>query len=344
MPTMDLAYVLIVNWNGWRDTIECLESVLRSEYAPYRAIVCDNDSRDGSLDRIKAWAAGELEAPASDRAELRRLVRPPVSKPVAWVEHDRAGAEAGGGAHDDRARLVLVRTGGNLGFAGGNNVGIRYALARADFEWVWLLNNDTVVQPQALGRLVARLRSRPDAGMCGSKIPYYDRPEILWALGGATYRPWTAEPRTLACREADRAVADAGSLERSMAYVAGASMLVSRPFLRDVGPMCEDYFLYFEELDWALRSRGRYRLALAADSVVYHKVGRSTALADETRRAGHGSDYYTFVNKLRITRRFFPWALPVVVPRVSIELVAGRVGAAARRAWLGLRRRSRREP
>ena len=147
-------YIVLVNWNGWRDTIECLESVFRLDYPDFMVVGCDNASGDDSLAQIKSWAAGTLVIRAKNPA-LAELVEPAIPKPVEWVEYDRPTAEAGGSPDND-ARLVLIRTGGNLGFAGGNNVGIRFALAHDDCTHVWLLNNDTVAPPDSLSHLVAR--------------------------------------------------------------------------------------------------------------------------------------------------------------------------------------------
>ena len=80
-------YVLILNWNGWSDTIECLESVLRGTHWNQRIIVCDNDSRDGSLEHIKAWAEGRLDVVVPRDAPLDDLSRPPVAKPmIRWFQ------------------------------------------------------------------------------------------------------------------------------------------------------------------------------------------------------------------------------------------------------------------
>ncbi len=326
-------YVLLLNWNGAADTLECLETVFRNRYPSYRVIVCDNASHDGSVETIEAWARGEIvsdvEGPLGD------LSRPPVPKPIPYVRYDRETAERGGTPGDPR--LVLIDTGENLGFAGGCNVGIRYALARDDFDYVWLLNNDTAIEPDALTALVDRAREDPRIGMCGSTVPYYDRPHLLWALGGGTYNGWIAEPHNVRCREPRRAAevekATLSELEESLAFVVGASMLVSKAFLREIGLMREDYFLYCEELDWARRAKGHYRMGVAVDSVVYHKVGRSTGSIAVKTPGQRKAEYYAFANKLKITWRFYPEATPIAMPRAIVEYAVARAVDAARATW-----------
>jgi GT2 family glycosyltransferase len=306
-------YVVIVNWNGWPDTVECLESVFRMDYPDYRVVVCDNASADGSLERIQAWAAGRL-APLAPDGPLSRLSTPPVPKPIACAVHDLS-ARDGRARHDERARLELIASGSNLGFAGGNNAGLRLGLARADFEYAWLLNNDTVVEPDALGHLVSRMQASPDAGMCGSTLRFYEPPHDVQAYGGATYNRWFAVPNNVTRL---RPGEEPAGVETRLAYVMGASLLVSASFLREVGFMSEDYFLFFEELDWASRARSRYRLAYAPESRVYHKGGRSTGLSG--RRISQTADFYMNRSQLVYACRHTPWAIPFIFLRHLLVL------------------------
>lgn len=304
---MSRCAVLLVNWNGWADTIECLESLCRLESLPSQIVVCDNASADNSLHYIKAWADGLL----SPRSVPTGSRLPQMAGPVAWVEYDRATAEAGGHDEDD-AWLVLVRVGENRGFAGGNNVGLRYLLARGDSDYVWLLNNDTVVAPEALSALLRRMVAKPEAGMCGSTLLHYAVPRRVQACGGGYYCRWIGLPWHIGqfC-PADR-LPSVAHVERWMNYVVGASLLVSREFLVDVGLMTEDYFLYFEETDWAVRATGRYSLAYASDSLVYHKIGRSIGTSSDPRRKSPLCDFYAIRNRLLFTRRHYPLSLPTV--------------------------------
>ena len=324
--------VVVLNWNGWEDTLECLESLLRSEGLAGPVIVCDNDSHDGSVARIQEWAEGRVDVWVSPDNELRRFSHPPVPKPIRYATLDRTGAELGGTGAEGDAPLVIVRTGSNLGFAGGNNVGLRYALRREDINCVWILNNDTVVEPTAYRAMVEEMASDPAIGICGSTLLYYDDPEVVQALGGATYNPWLALPRHIGANAPRGEAIDADAVRLRMRYVAGASMLVSRQFLEAVGLLSEDYFLYFEELDWVLRAGNRFRLGYAPGSVVYHKEGRSAGTAGPNAKSGL-SDYYFLRNRLRITRRYFPARQATVA--LAFAVAAWR--RVRRRQWERLR-------
>lgn len=299
--------VVVLNWNGWPDTLECLESLLRCRGVDGPIVVCDNASDDDSLDRIRDWAQGRLDVWTPRAAPLRALSHPPHPRPIPYVEHDRATAERGGGPGEKDAaiRLVLVRTGDNLGYAGGNNVGMRYLLARGDIDAVWLLNNDTVVDPGAAEALAAEVRRDPRVGLCGSTLLYYQEPDRVQAAGGASYNAWLALPRHIGESRPLASIPAAEEVRAKLAYPTGASMLVTRAFLEEVGLMSEDYFLYFEELDWACRGAGRFQVGYAPESRVYHREGRSTG-TDGPERKSAMADYYFLRNRLRVTRRHYP--------------------------------------
>jgi hypothetical protein len=182
--------VVLLNWNGWVDTIECLETLLRSDYPDFRVIVCDNASTDGSLEHIQAWAEGRLEAGGAEG--FQRLRATPLAKPVPYV---RLNAEQAlqPPAHD--VPLTLIDTGGNFGFAGGNNVGLRHALASGRFAYYWLLNNDTVVEPDSLGQLVARMAADRQAGIGGSTLRHYYAAQVVQVAGGSATIHGAAVPR-----------------------------------------------------------------------------------------------------------------------------------------------------
>jgi GT2 family glycosyltransferase len=108
-------------------------------------------------------------------------------------------------------------------------------------------------------------------------------------------------------------------------------MLVTRDFLRTVGLLSESYFLYYEELDWVTRARSRFAMAYSAESVVYHKEGRSVqAISNDLF---HHADYYAHRNRLRYTRKYFPIGLPTTVLRTLAAAIARLWRGQPRRAW-----------
>ena len=199
--------------------------------------------------------------------------------------------------------------------------GIRYGYAglipRYGYQPI-MLNTDTVVAPHSLLALLRRLDERPSAGAVGSTLVYYWRPERVQARGGAVFHPWTGGSQHLGVDSLlSDLPQDPGPTEQACSYIVGASMLITQDWLARVGPMCEDYFLYYEEIDWAERGRLQgFELAWAPDSLVFHKVGGSSR-----KRASRLSLRYLYRNRLVFTRRFHPGMRGRVVRAMGRQLV-----------------------
>ena len=296
--------VLLVNWNGWKDTLECLESVLRLNIPDYQVILCDNGSTDGSLEKIRNWARGELQAPCANPA-LQHFTSPGIPKPFSYEELRREDAEAGTRSHE---KLVVIRVGADRGFAGGNNVGLRYALGDPECQFFWILNNETIVEPNALSAMLLEMKQNPKIGICGSLNLAYYQPNEIQVQGGYKYNRWTARVQAPA-----RSTIDALGKPERFDYVNGSSMLVSRAFLEDVGLMEECYFFYFEELDWVARARGRYQLGYTPASVIYHKEGACLGSSFVRLKRSVYSDKFASRSRIIFTKKFYPLALPTVV-------------------------------
>ncbi len=286
-------YVVTLNWNGADDTIACVESLRMLDHAACCFVVCDNASRPDSVAALRDWG----------RALPGGLPEFHASPAPDWPS---AAPQANGST-------VLIHTGGNLGYAGGMNVGMRYALAQGDADYVWVLNNDTVVAPGALRQLVQRMQQDAGLGICGSTLVYFHDRQQVQALGGAAYLPWRARSIALGAFSAVADVpADPQGIERRMAYVVGASMLVSRAYLERVGLMDESYFLYSEEHDWAHRGRQLgFKLGYAPRSLVFHKHGATIGTASSGGSAL--SLFYLYRNKALFSARHHPWRLPVAL-------------------------------
>ncbi|WP_210464533.1 glycosyltransferase family 2 protein [Rufibacter roseolus] len=280
-------YIVVLNYMSWQDTVECLESLLRLKYQNKEIIVVDNDSPNGSFLHLTSWAQVHLpsffalkESEATQSSDLPRQ-NPPV---------------------------VFIRADKNAGFAAGNNLGIRYALQKNDHDYLWLLNNDTTVDPDSLDELVKRAQfdqsSVKPVGIWGSKLLYYHQPEVIQALGGKLdLRTFTT--RHLAEEEPDGPQHNVPALQQD--YVIGASLFVSRKFLEEVGLLSEDYFLYFEELDWAQRAeRAGYGLGYVWSCRVYHKEGQTIGSSSSGKQKSALADYHGIRSKIIFFRKFYP--------------------------------------
>ena len=218
--------------------------------------------------------------------------------------------------------IQLIQTGSNLGFAGGNNVGLRLALSDPEMQFAWVLNNDTEVTPEALSSLVDYMNTHPDVGMCGATLLYADDPSMIQAVGGQ-YNPWLGTSKhVLGHQKFSQAICESVDPD-SFDYVVGASMFIRRAVLERVGLLCEDYFLYCEEIDWATRMKRQMpqmRLGYAPASLVYHKEGASTGANDRQGKTyRYFADYFFITSRLKFARKYYP--LHSLVVQASMLLV-----------------------
>ena len=296
------AHVLILNWNGWKDTLECLESVFRLDWDDLRVIVCDNGSTDGSLDRIREWARGERPSPPTSVEALRALTTPPVPKPIAFAEYTRTQAESGGDRRAE-APLILIDVGENVGFAGGTNVGLRYLRTRREPGVVWVLNNDMVVAPDSLVRMIDVMHRPPAVDCVGATILEYDDPDRVQYSGGGVIKLWQGMPGESSAVGARRGTPQA--IPERLDYVSGGCMVLRVETLAKAGLIDERYFLYGEDVDFSLQIRARgMRLGHSPGAEVWHKGGAAV---------GHRSpfhDYYMVRSALLLVHKFRPWLLP----------------------------------
>ena len=307
--------LVLVNWNGWRDCIECIDSVLVQSHRNFHIFIVDNDSRDGSIDQIVAWCAAP-EADPNWRRQLGvdRYTDQPVRSSVPCRVVDRS--DKGVLPADNGCRVTLIRSGGNLGFAGGCNVGIR-AAGLDDFAYFWFLNPDTVVDRRALVELIARAERQPRMGIVGSTLLFYDAPDTVHALAGGRLNRLNASSSHIGEHSSLSAVpSDESQVERELAFVCGASMLVSAPFIREIGLMQEDYFLYYEEVDWAMRGLDHFRLGFARQSHVFHKSGANSSKIMPLFTAG-----VFYRSRLRFVSRFLPDRMAAAKRTLFVEML-----------------------
>jgi GT2 family glycosyltransferase len=280
-----MVYIIVLNWNGWKDTVACLESLMDLNYPEYKVVVCDNKSTDDSVKQIKSWYQ-------KNKAKFSYLVD------ADYQYLDKTNMQ---NCHSDKRKgLYLIQTEDNLGYAGGNNVGTRFALNQADIDYVWVLNNDTEVEPNALMPLVNKCEDDQNIGICGSRMVYFDDRSKQQGLGG-NYNKYLATTKHFAGNESASQKYNDDEVSDKIDYVIGAAILFTKNALQTVGLMCEDYFLYYEEFDYALRVKAEgLSVKVATDSVIYHKEGATTKT-----QASDFSDFLQVKNRLVITKKFY---------------------------------------
>ncbi|WP_177193557.1 glycosyltransferase family 2 protein [Thermodesulforhabdus norvegica] len=256
--------VVIVNYNGWGDTLEALSSVFMKErYERFNVVVVDNASKIDLSNEIKAFC--------DDVGRSYYRV----------TENVPSHAEFKG-------EVFFKRLGVNKGFGGGCNEGIKMALAWGA-DYVWLLNNDTIIGDLAMYYLVSLAEYFQNVAIVGSQLRCYpDVEKVQFDGSSVSYR----------------GISEAKDVEKilNVSFVSGASMLIKSDFLRSYGLLREDYFLYFEDNEICLRARRcGFEILYNPLSVVYHKGGSSIGDFMESPI----SNYYGIRNSLFFYEEFY---------------------------------------
>lgn len=206
--------------------------------------------------------------------------------------------------------ITVLQNKENLGFAAGNNVGIIHALERGA-DYIFLLNNDTVVDPGVIDELVRVGEGDESIGILGSLIYYYDSPQKVWFAGGKVYWPLGT----------NRHLTSIPAKPREVDFITGCAFMVKRAVVEKMGAFDSDYFLYYEDADWSVRAaRAGFKLVVVPASVVWHK---------EMGTVGHRSplhEYYVarnnllFMDKNAATFNYVIF-LPIFLLKITIKTI-----------------------
>ena len=223
---MAKVYIILLNWNGLNDTLECLDSVYRLDYPDFEVIVVDNCSSDASVETIR-----------------RKF-----------------------------PQVILIENTKNLGFTGGNNIGMRYAVSLGA-DYVWLLNNDTVVEPDSLAKLVAEAEKSPQIGIVSPVIYCYDSPEEVQFMGSyVDFKKFVVIPVKEPKELEDERV-------RRNLILWGTAILIKKSVIETIGYLSDKYFAYVEDCDYSVRAlRANYRTVIRLDARILHKGTRAAGM------------------------------------------------------------------
>ena len=258
MKNFPLVYIIILNWNGWQDTIECLESLKKQTYRNFRIVVVDNGSSGPDVD-ILGERYGDF--------------------------------------------ITIIENKKNYGFAGGNNVGIKYALKQGA-DYILLLNNDTILDPYFLEEVLKVAEQDPKVGIVGGKVYYYHYPNILQSVGGKV-NWWIGKIYHYGdCL--DRGQFDEVA-ERDFVYA--TAMLVKREVFEKIGLLDPTLFFGIEEYDFCTRAKkAGYRVMYTYKAKIWHKGGASRKKLPKYEREAEKifkmSGIFQYKYYLRIYQKF----------------------------------------
>lgn len=281
----DKVYVVLVNYNEYESTIECVKSLLESSYNYYDILIVDNCSPNDSYAKLYEYFSNQDD--------------------VNFMN----GTEYKGNTEDNS--IVLFKSVTNNGFAAGCNIATKIVLSNKSEGYMWYLNNDTIVDKNAMETLTENMENDKNK-ICSSTLVKYGTKNVQCFGGGYIngllgYQKYFGENEKLY-----NVIKNSAKLKKEinekLDYIVGASMLVPIDLLKKYGLMQEGFFLYWEETDFCyMMKSNRVKLEWIPNSIVYHKIGQSTDITSEL------TDYYSTRNTIKFFKKWYPQNILVVV-------------------------------
>ena len=226
--TESSVYLIVLSYNGRQLTLDCLSSVLKLNYKNFIVVVVDNASADDSVESIRKEFSQEC----------------------------------------DTGKLILIESTTNLGFAGGNNLGVKYAFEK-NADYIVLLNNDTVVDKGLLENMIPICESDPRIGIAGPKIYYQDPPNQIWFAGGEI-KLYKGQSQHIGIRQKDTGQFNT---VRECDYITGCAMLIKRRVIEQIGYLDTTYPMYSEDADFCFRATQQgVTIIYIPTGLVWHKI------------------------------------------------------------------------
>ena len=257
--------IVILNWNGYEDTSECIISLQKIKYDNYQIVVVDN----GSIQ--------------DDYLLLKK----------------------------NFPKIEVVRSESNLGFTGGNNLGIEYAM-KMNSDYFLLLNNDTIVEPNFIQPLLDVFEKDKNAGIAAPQINYFYEPEKIWTAGGKISRM-----KGSGFDHSDQIYNSTKSEIRYVTFVSGCCMLIKKEVLEKIGLFDGNFFLYIEDADLCYRTtHAGYKIVVNHHSRIFHKVNSSTK-----ENLALLPLYYATRNRLYFASKNFPNFFILTLIYISLAMM-----------------------
>ena len=302
--------IIILNWNGWKDTMECLDSLHQINYPNYDVIVVDNSSEDESINKINEYLNHKLYSQLDSIKTSNEQV-----EITEYTKSNETGPTS-------ESNLVLIKNDQNYGFAEGNNIGIKYTLKNFNPDYILLLNNDTIVDKNFLDELLKVAENDKNIGSVQSLLL---RPEgkIIDSMG--------QEPLIWSSRDIEMGSEYKNNIPKNIEIfgACAASALYRSETLNKIGLLDNDFFAVYEDIDlsWRIRLEG-LKSILAVNSIVYHKRNISKKLS---KRKNFNLDsenkfelYHLSKNMLIIAIKYHPRSLllnPVYLYKSFLSLL-----------------------
>lgn len=308
--------IVIVSFESSEVIVPCLESLARTKELGLRIAIVDNASSDGTLETIANWVTrwnlkNDQLQQSYQCHESHNCLH--FGNIVPW--------------------LTVIKSGANLGYAGACNIGLEFLRKKTNVPGYWILNPDCVVAEDSVRHYLSEIRRHPRFGLMGGRTIYCEEPQLIQSDGGKVSL-WTG-----VCTNIHQGLLPTTTKYPNideLQFISGANFIVSKEFYDQAGPMCEDYFLYYEEVDWAFR-RGSLPLAFSTKALVYHIGGTAIGTGAVTRPASAFANYFNYRNRIKFLYRFNPIAIPIAVFYSSLQIVRLVIRGRFAAAWSAFR-------
>ncbi|MDO5825325.1 MAG: glycosyl transferase [Methanosphaera sp. rholeuAM130] len=266
--TEPVVTIILLNWNGYDDTLEALESLYQINYPNYNVIVVDNHSTNDSIEKITEYAKGNIRV---ETQYTKYCQNKPIE--LAHLCEDNL-KRIDYTSTDSQKKLLLIENHENYGFAKGNNIAIDYTLKYDDPDYVLLLNNDTIVDADFLKNMMKVATADESIGIIGPKFYYYDHNnshEEIWCIGSVVDLDHFPGHHSIMEEEGY----DLSAKVIECDWVSGAGLLIKKEAIPE-GYLDTSFFFGCEDVDLAMQVKTRgYKVVTVTDSLIWHKVGMS---------------------------------------------------------------------
>ncbi|GAB4312171.1 MAG: glycosyltransferase family 2 protein [Methanobacteriaceae archaeon] len=267
--------IIILNWNGWKDTIECLESLYKIDYLNFEIIIVDNASEDQSVAKIKKYTEIKLEINSKFFYNNPENIAKRIKNYKKNVKNK-----------NNKKPIILLKNDENYGFAEGNNIGIKFSLYYLNPDYIFLLNNDTVVKNNFLSELIKVAQQENNIGIVGSKICYYDDPQKIWS-SDCNIGWWTSY---LSTKNSDTV--------KETDWVSGCGLLIKKELINKISFLDSELFFGWEDIDYCIRAKNAdYRVFYNPESIIWHKVSKS-------RKKRYKNNFSPYYNRFKARFQF----------------------------------------
>lgn len=277
--------IVVLNWNNWKDTIECLESLYQSEYQNYNIIVVDNASTDESIDKIKEYCKGNL------RVSSLFFDYSSQNKPIFICELTDKSLRNGIVFTQSELKfpsckkLFLIKNEKNFGYTVGNNIGCVFSLKNLKSDYIFILNNDTVIDRKCLQELIEFIEFNNKIGIIGPEIRRYSNPKII------QFKDKYFDIKT----------------PTEVDWVSGCAFIIRSALIRKIGLLDPRYLFYYEETDYyhRVRREGYTIIYYPTKNKVFHKISATAKKIPGFTLFYMSRNYFIFTKKYSQKKKFF---------------------------------------